>query len=324
MDQNPKNISAQPQQTAPSSQLVTQQTESSTITQVIKLPSINQLFSESWLLFRKTIWQYLKFLLIGTALIILLVIPLAILPLIFPTLKDYMIVFILVFSVILEITFMPLFTFIMVIVVDSATKVPVWKTVKVGRSFILSILAVTLISGMITGAGTFAFIVPGIAFLVFFTFIPFVVVLERKRMIEALKRSYYLAKAHFWQLFIRLLIISAITLVANFIVSLVPVLGIVSIPVGWFTFVWTYILYKQCLQTTPVNKENISFKWIWIMVGVGLVVMVAFVLSIDFLYKQIGRLPETREFGNSTNTATSNSPTPSPIYYQQISPTQTY
>ncbi len=261
--------------------------------QYTNLPLIEQVFHESWILFKKTFWWYVLFIIIGVVAIALTAVILMAISFLGSNLMVPLMIFALCLTFLFFVFGMPLWTFLMVSLVNSGTRVPLWATIKKGKPFIFPLLLVTFLSQVIITAGYFVLIIPGIIFSVLFIFVPFIIILEdRKPMIEVLKRSYYLVKAHFWPLFLRLFIIFAVTFCISLVLALIPYVNFILDPiVSWFYFIWTFVLYQHVVKVTPESKEPVSFRRVWITTGIGLLIGGILIASLFIFYDKLRLLP---------------------------------
>ncbi|MEN9390670.1 MAG: hypothetical protein RLZZ283_770 [Candidatus Parcubacteria bacterium] len=102
---------------------------------------------------------------------------------------------------------------------------------------ILHMLGTTLLQGIIIGVGFVLLIIPGIIAALLLSFVQLLVVDKSMNPIEAIKKSYALAKGHMLQLF--LFGLCAILLNAVGLIALVIGL-VVTIPVTLLSFVYVY------------------------------------------------------------------------------------
>ncbi|HUS51921.1 MAG TPA: hypothetical protein VMX77_00460 [Candidatus Bathyarchaeia archaeon] len=72
-----------------------------------------------------------------------------------------------------------------------------------------------LLSGFLILLGFLLLIIPGIVFMIWFFFIPFVVVIEKKGAVQSLKRSKALVSSHFWGVLGRLALILLLSLLVS-------------------------------------------------------------------------------------------------------------
>ncbi len=149
----------------------------------------------------------------------------------------------------------------------------------------LPLFFVTLLISFFFMGGFFVFIVPGIAFLILFLFSPLVVVLEEEKGLSALRRSMGIASAHFWTIFLRLILLWVIIMGVSILVgffqilaslskevgSLITILSyIFNIVVGWYMLAFVVTLYQQAKSITDPAKRG-KLLWPTIIAVIGLI-----------------------------------------------------
>lgn len=75
------------------------------------------------------------------------------------------------------------------------------------KSIVFSLIFVFILTTIFIYGGTLFLIIPGIIFLVWFSFAPFVIIFEEKRGLSALWRSKEITKGKFWQIWGRIILI---------------------------------------------------------------------------------------------------------------------
>ena len=127
-------------------------------------------------------------------------------------------------------------------------KMSYWKKVIPTLILFFFVTAATII-------GTILFIIPGVILSIWLTFAIFVFILENKNIIEAIKRSYNLARGWSWAILGRLVFLLLIASIIAFI-GVIPVTGFVvaSILTVLFSIVTVFyfgITYKQIIALKP-------------------------------------------------------------------------
>lgn len=118
-----------------------------------------------------------------------------------------------------------------------------WK--KVGRYFLLTLLIVLLIA-----IGAILLIIPGIIFMVWFSFSSYELILENRGVTGSLGESKRLIAGKFWKVFGRLIVFGVFGLVIQLLFVLIPYLGTVIYPLAGALFVLpTYLLYQELKST---------------------------------------------------------------------------
>lgn len=138
------------------------------------------------------------------------------------------------------------------------------RTLKTGPLLFLFILIATII---IVG-GTFLFVIPGILFAVFFIFTPIIMLTENQSLIFSLRRSVYLATKSFGEIFIRLLLLILIPFITslafqsiftsndlnNLILSILNL--VFNLLYFWFALSFIVNLYKEV--KTNSNAQEVA------------------------------------------------------------------
>ncbi|MEK7530518.1 MAG: hypothetical protein AAB573_01510 [Patescibacteria group bacterium] len=102
---------------------------------------------------------------------------------------------------------------------------------------ILNMLGTTILQALIIGVGFILLIIPGIIAALLLSFVQLMVVDKSLNPIEAIKRSYHLAKGHLLQLFL----FGLCAILLNIIGLIALVIGLaVTIPVTLLSFVYVY------------------------------------------------------------------------------------
>ncbi|MBU4421518.1 hypothetical protein KKB41_00960 [Patescibacteria group bacterium] len=65
---------------------------------------------------------------------------------------------------------------------------------------------ISILAGLITAGGFILFIVPGVIFTVWYAFVMYIAILEKKKGMELLKESHELSRGRFWPIFGRLVV----------------------------------------------------------------------------------------------------------------------
>lgn len=118
------------------------------------------------------------------------------------------------------------------------------------RPLLLPFILTAILKFLVTFGGYLLLIVPGIIFSIWYAFVNFAVLLDRKRVLEAFTFSRNLVRGRFWSVFARL-------------VGWIIVVSIIySIPMSLLTLGWSF------LTDTPLPlSSNTLFEnqpWIWI------------------------------------------------------------
>lgn len=119
--------------------------------------------------------------------------------------------------------------------------------------FILSYIFITILTALAVVGGLILLIIPGIMFMVWFSFAPYVLINEEKRGTEALSRSRELVRGRFWQVAVRLLLLVAI-MVPFSLLNVIPIFGpLVGLLIGYpLAAIYMYHLYMNLRENMSV------------------------------------------------------------------------
>lgn len=121
------------------------------------------------------------------------------------------------------------------------------EAIKNGWQKIPSLFIVSLLSILAVLAGILFFILPGIIFAIWFTFVDFAVVLDGKRGIQALSFSKNLVSGKWWGVFGRLLLLSLVSGLIGFILQLIPLIGefLSTLFLPPFQTIYLFLIYSD-------------------------------------------------------------------------------
>jgi len=260
----------------------------------LDLSSVQELVKDSWKLFQNTAFIYIKLLGLAIACLVLcsLIGILIALPLSFTAfsahfnnfghLTTFPIVILILFIIWVIICLVGIivigliFPIVSIFIFQQKKATSLFDLIQQSKRYLLSYFLTSLLSSIVVFGGVVLFIIPGFLISVFFSFVGYEVILEKKSGKEALQRSYTLVKNHFWEIIIRvfvlefgLIVISSIlTRLAgeDWLLNLVKFLF--SVFSFWYARAYFYLLYKQLHDATTISSR-ISLRWIWIVSGVG-------------------------------------------------------
>lgn len=134
------------------------------------------------------------------------------------------------------------------------TLLPVRSYVTPGRAAIGRLLTTTMISGLVSLAGSLFLIIPGIIFTMWFSFAPFIAVTEdHTANWSALMESKRLVRGRFWKLFRRMLLGGVIQVIGNLILSAIPMGNFVSPLFAPIFGLYFYLVYADFKRTAPAT-----------------------------------------------------------------------
>jgi len=265
------------------------------------MPGISDLFSETINTFKgslkKVILVFLKYLLVS-------LIPVTIFTIITLSLVAYFTngigsgsvsysqLFILIPIVILIAVFAMLFYnayFASTLIAVSKYKenLPTKELFKQGFKYAFPMFTASLLNLMFSSFSFIVFIIPGVLVSIFFSFYYFEIIFNGKRGIESLKSSYRIIKNNFWQILLRLIIITVVVQIPSFIfksldksllqnqLSVIYILFIVIYPlltylIGLFQLNYLYVLYQHARSVTSEDSK-VNITWIWVFMIIGII-----------------------------------------------------
>ncbi len=289
------------------------------------LPKVSELFKESFETFKSSIFHLFVISLINWfSFIILLIISLIALFLVLGTkiltsllahhfnLSNFgslltpgyiwfFIIFI-IFLVFVSILLTSLFSGALMFVIDSQGKMPIGQSLSKGKSKMFSLFLVNLMTTFLVIGGIsyiWLLCIPGILISLFLQFAQYETVIGTRSGIHSLKRSAFIVKNHFFEIFGRVFLIGIIIFCINIVFSIafntygstnigvnMSVFGMQAIvrPIfqlvaGWFTIVYLLTLYKQAVNTVDEHGE-VSTLWMWIVSIIGWILMVITIVII--------------------------------------------
>lgn len=108
------------------------------------------------------------------------------------------------------------------------------------------LLGVDILSGLIIALGFVLFVIPGIIFLVWFSFAQFIVVTENVGIIESLRRSKKLVSGYFWGILGRFLVFILFFILIRIGVSIVVFVGPILLALfSPYFILLPYLLYED-------------------------------------------------------------------------------
>lgn len=275
------------------------------------LPSIQELFSESWLAFKHTALRVFLLYIITFGVSFAIIIGLLIIggstllaggalqnfdwtqmiPLLFG--GGFVLAIVAIVAFIIVGTFMQVG---LVLSIYNYKNMPTFGEIyKKNFKLIIPLLLLGIVTGFLILGSFFLFILPAIVFSLFFTFAPAALVTKNLSFLQALRRSIYLVKHNFWEVIARLVIWTAITIIATMVLSYAENAGseslaaiaailnfFLSIFLSWFGAVYGIILYKQVDAATPQEKYS-PVRWFTIVAIAGWAIAVLIGIAVGNL-----------------------------------------
>lgn len=281
------------------------------------LPSLNQLFSNSWQLFKQKFLSLLILNLIGmgTGAAILLVLLLLGLVLgagtalsqsgFSPSLFTGPLVILAVIAIVVMIILGAAIQVATVLILNKtySDKSSTFQTLKNSKSLIWPLIIVSLLIAFFALGGTFLLIIPGIiiSFLLYFS--TYELILNNHKGLNALRRSFLVISSNFWGFLGRMILIWLLSIIISMALSMLSsddsaagglaslVSFIFSIILSWFTSCYYFILYKEASK--KVTGEGRKLMPIVITSILGWVLGILFLLTAG---RAIGELMKNPEF----------------------------
>ena len=268
------------------------------------LPSVTKLAEDSWELFKKTWTDYLKLvgLTIAYVFLALLIGVLIILPVSFiafgshfqlfdqPT--PFTIIIMILLTVWLVLFFLSLvvieilFPIASVFILQEKKNSSLFDLIKATKPYFWPYFLTVLLSGFLVAGSAVLLLIPGLLIAFFFSFVLFEVVIDGQKGGSALKRSYFMVKNNFWQVFIRVVVLEVaviiLTSIANRIAGKDVVLKLVqfffSLFASWYARAYIYLLFKEVRARTSFPAK-ISINWIWVVSVIGWVIVILLIVA---------------------------------------------
>lgn len=170
------------------------------------------------------------------------------------------------------------------------------STVKKGFGLVGALFIVSLLTGLLTWGSFFVFLIPGFIVAFFFSFVAYEVILAGKRGTEALRGSVQIIGQNFIDVVVRALTYFFMYICIAFILpnllrridpSVQPLVSglsfFVNMFLGWYGVAFSVALYNQAKAHTDTTKKT-SLAWIVVLSIVGWILAVLLMIGvINFL-----------------------------------------
>jgi hypothetical protein len=205
--------------------------------------SLNDLFKDAWKLFTDAFGTYIGILGVGILIEFAFIIPgviLFVIGVVLPSHKVWLTVGIASFSLFILLGILAQFWIEAALVwalnhAAGGNKVGVRMALAEGWKIFGRVLWVMILAGLIIFGGYLLLIIPGIILAIYFSFVVFVAVVEKKGGVDALWRSKEIVSGHFWRVLGITLLVGLLTGLANQVAGPLAYL--------FLTPFWTAILY---------------------------------------------------------------------------------
>lgn len=168
------------------------------------------------------------------------------------------------------------------------------------KRMLLPYLGISLVSGLLIFGSWMVFVIPGILVSLLFIFMTYIFVIEGKRGLAVLRRSYELVRAHFWEVLLRVLLIQAALYLGSYVFDSMAersdVFGLVSfvfsVAGGWFAQSYMYLIYKNLKSRVP-GKNSANLTWIVVVSVIGWLIFFGLIAALVNGALQIPDLQES-------------------------------
>lgn len=287
-----------------------------------QLPSISVLFKESWETFKGSLLNLFLLYLISFGVFLgmfivglLITLPLGAFSIItalqnnelspaFFTSLGAMGIVILILIIIGIIINMAVNAAMIMAVADYKNKPSAGALFKKGFSFVLPLLLASIVTGFIVMGGYLLLFIPGIVFALALGFTSFEIVLQKKNVLAAMRRSMGIVFSNFWGILGRMLLFMVLVLLVMFIPQIISSassdsgvsagFGIfsffINIALGWFGISYFITLYKQASAVTlPEKSGKLLLPLILSVVGwiLGIILIVTITTAVMTFMKNV-------------------------------------
>jgi hypothetical protein len=165
-------------------------------------------------------------------------------------------------------------------------------------NFIIPFIWLGLFRFLVIAAGLVLLIVPGVIFLIRFSFAQFSLVEDGRRGLSALSVSSYYAKGNFWRIVLNYLILLLFLIVIGIVVSIVAtsVFGETAVneAMGYgfyyllalpLSIIYSHVIYSKLKLLKDITNESIlatGLKKLWYLVLIGIVFLVLILSAFGF------------------------------------------
>lgn len=171
----------------------------------------------------------------------------------------------------------------------------VFPLIKQGFPFALPLIGLGIVYSLISIGGFLFFLIPAILFGFFFMYALFEMVTEKKSIVESLRGSYTIVKSNFGEILIRQILFALVFMVLTiFIPNVVRKLDettgtllafysiLINMLLTWYGVVYNFTLYKQAKKSTDFSQKN-SLVWIVVLSVLGWLMLIPISMGISGL-----------------------------------------
>lgn len=202
------------------------------------------------------------------------------------------------------------FTAALILEIDQPTaKTPFGQLIKRGFSLIVPLFVVSLITQFLAMGGFFLFVIPGIIISVLLSFAMYEVILGDARGVAALKNSVSIVSQNFWGILGRFAALIGIQIVVMVIFSTLAeidggvgalfelVSSVISMFFSLFSLVYGVLLYRAARANTTLGEGKMTWMWPVAILGwvVGGVLLTAIASAATGFFNETMNNPEEFE-----------------------------
>ncbi len=177
------------------------------------------------------------------------------------------------------------------LIIDAKGVGSIRQHLRKGFDLVPAIWVAGILSTFLTVGSMFVFIFPMIIFAFLLIFVNYEVILNKQKPMAALKRSYALVTENFFEILVRWLAIMGLYILISFIIpnlliKISPELAIlvagisfiVNILLTWFMLIYSVLMYKHVAKHSSELKEK-SIAWMWIVAIIGWIIAGLFLFA---------------------------------------------
>jgi hypothetical protein len=171
-------------------------------------------------------------------------------------------------------------------------KIGLGEIIKAGFGRALPLIFANFVLSFLIIGALVPFIFPVIVVNIFLFPVLYEVILEKKKILEAIRFSVGMVKMHFGDIFVRGLALFGLSLLVGLPIYFPQMMMennagwsiLMVVPntlLGWFGMAYMINLYKQARAVTPAETTAKTW-WLWAMAGFGWVVLVLTIIGVGF------------------------------------------
>lgn len=144
-----------------------------------------------------------------------------------------------------------------------------------GRQLLGPFLWALSLSGLLVLGAFLLFFIPGLLMMVWFLFIPFILVESPARGMQSLLRSRHLVAGYWWEVFGKFFVISLVPSALSAIPLAGPILGLLAVP---YVTLMLYLVYQDQLRRNPPATQTAGGRttlgwWLMALAGYALLII---------------------------------------------------